>query len=122
MTYDQKGQHGIIVLKRGRTTDLTVGRASNIFSYTRNYFGCDQISKEWVILSFNPKSGPFSEKGDSGSVIVDGTGRIGGILTGGIGIGDSVDLTYATPASFVLKVIRSNDVLAKASPSEGPAS
>ncbi|KAJ7917485.1 hypothetical protein B0H13DRAFT_2441821 [Mycena leptocephala] len=41
-----------------------------------------KISREWAILPFDTKSGPFSDVGDSGSVVVDGQGRIGGLLTG----------------------------------------
>jgi hypothetical protein len=36
-TYDSNGELGIMVIKLGRTTDLTVGRANNIFSCTRHY-------------------------------------------------------------------------------------
>jgi hypothetical protein len=75
-----------MVIKRGRTTSLTVGRANNVFSFTRRYFGDSRVSKEWAILPFDSKSGAFSEKGDSGSVVVDGAGRIGGLLTGGSGL------------------------------------
>ena len=34
-----------------------------------------------LVLPRNSKSGPFSARGDSGSVVVDGIGRICGILT-----------------------------------------
>ncbi|KAK0497408.1 hypothetical protein EDD18DRAFT_1384333 [Armillaria luteobubalina] len=99
--YDQNDERCIIVLKRGKT-----GRANNIFSY--------------FILPYDNKSGASSAKGDSNSVIVDGAGRIGGLLTGGAGITDSLDVTYATPIGFVLKTIRANKVLAKAYPRAGP--
>ncbi|KAI9460356.1 hypothetical protein F5148DRAFT_1286879 [Russula earlei] len=42
-----------------------------------------KTSKEWAILPYDSKSGQFSDRGDSGSIIVDGLGRIGGLLTGG---------------------------------------
>ncbi|KAK7447030.1 hypothetical protein VKT23_014243 [Stygiomarasmius scandens] len=102
---DQNGDPCLMVIKRGSATGLTIGRANNIFSYTRNYFGDDNasISKEWAILPFNSKSGPFSDKGDSGSVIVDGLGRIGGLITSGAGLKDTPDVTYATPVNFLLK-------------------
>lgn len=68
------------------------------------------ISQEWAILPFESKSGPFSDKGDSGSVIVDGLGRIGGLLTGGAGATPSSDITYAMPISFLIKRMESNGV------------
>ncbi|KAJ7439344.1 hypothetical protein FB451DRAFT_1302210 [Mycena latifolia] len=102
---DQNDEPCLMVIKRGNTTGLTVGRANDICSYTRNYYGDDtaKISKEWAILPLDYKSGAFSDKGDSGSVIVDGLGRIGGLLTGGAGATTSSDITYATPISFLLR-------------------
>jgi hypothetical protein len=94
------------VAKRGSATGLTVGCANNVFSYTRIYddsgVACG-ISKEWAILALNEKSGVFSAKGDSGSVVVDSNGRLGGLITSGAGSAGAYDITYATPISFVLK-------------------
>ena len=92
--------------------------ANNSFSYTRrNDFGYeDRISEEWAILPFDHKSGPFSAQGDSGSIVVDGEGRIGGILTGIWGVADSLDVSYATPANFILKANRGCKEFAKAYP------
>lgn len=73
---------------------MTVGRANNIFSYTRVYSGnITGVSKEWAILPFDNRSGPFSDKGDSGAAVVDGHGRIGGLLTGGAGPTEIPDIT-----------------------------
>ncbi|KAE9397856.1 hypothetical protein BT96DRAFT_859655 [Gymnopus androsaceus JB14] len=109
---DQNGKPCLIVIKRGSTTGLTVGRANGVFSYTREYFqdGEPETSKEWAILQFDSKSGAFSAKGDSGAVVVDGLGRMGGLLTGASGgTGrDSLDITYATPISFILKSMEEN--------------
>ncbi|KZT18106.1 hypothetical protein NEOLEDRAFT_1246600 [Neolentinus lepideus HHB14362 ss-1] len=70
--YDQYGERCILVLKKGKTTGLTVGRANTIVSYTRQYFGNKTfIAKEWSILSFDKGPGAFSDKGDSGAVVVD---------------------------------------------------
>lgn len=104
-TRDQNNEPCIIVIKRGNTTGLTVGRANGILSYARMYYDGDntKTSKEWAILPFEHKSGPFSERGDSGSVIVDGRGRIGGLLTSGAGTILSSDITYATPICFLLQ-------------------
>jgi hypothetical protein len=90
----------LMVIKRGKTTGLTIGRANDVFSYARFE---EQTSKEWAILPFNSKSGSFSKGGDSGSVIVDGIGRIGGLLTGGAGAAPFSDISYATPIGFLLK-------------------
>jgi len=99
-----------MVIKRGNTTGLTVGRANDICSHACNYYDCDkaETSKEWAIFPFDSKSGAFSAKGDSGSVIVDDLGRIGGLLTGGAGAMPSSDITYATPISFLLKRMQDN--------------
>ncbi|KAK0458222.1 uncharacterized protein EV420DRAFT_1544249, partial [Desarmillaria tabescens] len=107
---DQNDDPCLMVIKHGNTTNLTVGRANDICSYARNYYNDDkaETSKEWAILPFDSKSGPFSAKGDSGSVIVDGQGRIGGLLTGGAGAMSSSDITYATPISFLLKRMQEN--------------
>ena len=107
---DQNGEPCLIVMKRGKTTGLTVGRANPISSYVRNYYGNGdtQTSKEWAIFPYDNKSGPFSAKGDSGSGIVDCFGRLGGLLTGGDGVSESSDVTYATPISFILDSLKAN--------------
>ena len=60
------------------------------------------------LSSHPPVSGSFSDRGDSGSVIVDGLGRIGGLLTSGTGVTPSSDITYATPISFLLRRMHDN--------------
>ncbi|KAG8685631.1 hypothetical protein FRC11_010304, partial [Ceratobasidium sp. 423] len=103
-TLDSNGEPCLIVLKRGNTTGLTVGCANNVFSYVRNYYDDNvKTSKEWAILPRDSKSGDFSDLGDSGSVIVDGLGRMGGLLTSGAGSRSDLDITYATPITFLLK-------------------
>ncbi|CAA7263668.1 unnamed protein product [Cyclocybe aegerita] len=107
-TLDKNDEPCLVVLKRGNTTGLTVGRANNVFSYARTDYHNDdraEASKEWAILPFDSKSHAFSKTGDSGSVIVDGLGRIGGLLTSGSSAKPSSDIniTYATPISFLLK-------------------
>ena len=108
--FDQEGNKCLMVIKRGKATGLTIGRANNILSYTRQCFnhGDHQISKEWAILPFDAESGAFLGEGDSGSVIVDGRGRIGGLLTGGAGTTPSFDVTYATPINFLLRRMQEN--------------
>jgi hypothetical protein len=104
---DEDGEKCIMVLKNGGNTGRTIGRANTIFSYTRHHFENSPgiISKEWAILPVDRKSGPFSAPGDSGSVIVDGRGRFGGLLTGGSGATETPDITYATPISIVLECL-----------------
>jgi hypothetical protein len=98
---------------------LTVGRATTFVSYTRKYSSDNNnnntaVSKELTILPFDMSSGAFSAKGDSGSVVVDGAGRVVGILTGGGGAMDSIDVTYVTPITFVMEIIRRYKPLANA--------
>ncbi|KAG0123145.1 hypothetical protein HOY82DRAFT_511576 [Tuber indicum] len=107
---DENGNQCILVMKRGSATGLTLGRANNIVSFVRNYFNQSDplTSKEWAIYPYNNRSGPFSARGDSGSAIVDYKGRLGGLITGGSGLTDSTDITYATPVSFILDSLKSH--------------
>jgi hypothetical protein len=100
---------------------LTVGRALNFFAYVRKYIGNNDtiVSKEWAVISRDDKSTVFSAPGDSGSAVVDGAGRIGGIITSGCGHSDEyeedhTDVTYVTPIDFVMEVIRGHKPLANA--------
>ncbi|KAG8941303.1 hypothetical protein FRC04_004622 [Tulasnella sp. 424] len=63
---------------------------------------------EWGIINYDSKSEGFSGPGDSGSIIADIRGRIGGMLTGGSGKTKSSDMTYATPFWWLLKRIKAN--------------
>ena len=107
---DRDGEPCLLVIKNGNTTGVTIGRATGIFSYVRKYFDnkTHQTSMEWAILPYDNKSGVFSAPGDSGSIIVDGRGRIGGLLTGGAGKTESSDITYATPFFWLLPRIKQN--------------
>ena len=55
------------------------------------------MSKEVAVILRNSKSVPSSEPGGSGSSVVDGEGRIAGLLMGGAGATDSSDYIYVTP-------------------------
>ncbi|PWW72935.1 hypothetical protein C7212DRAFT_359997 [Tuber magnatum] len=96
---DQNYEPCLIVMKRGNTTGLTIGRANNVSSF----------STEWAICPYDKKSGPFSEPGDSGSSVVDCLGRLGGLITSGSGATDSTDITYATPITFIMDSLRKNE-------------
>ncbi|RXW21419.1 hypothetical protein EST38_g4429 [Candolleomyces aberdarensis] len=111
---DENGEPCLLVLKRGMGSGLTLGKGSGAMSYTRTYFeGSEpQVSREWAILPYDlhtihTSGEAFSSAGDSGSAVLDGRGRVGGILTGGAARAgadpDRHDITYATPAAFLLE-------------------
>jgi hypothetical protein len=104
---DEDGEPCFMVLKRGNATDLTIGRGNNTFSFVRHYVKDKEhrTSKEWPVLSYDEKSGAFSSQGDSGAVVVDGRGRIGGLITSGSSSTDSLCITYATPIEFLMERI-----------------
>jgi hypothetical protein len=58
---------------------------------------------EWVILSFDNKSGAFSAPGDSGAVVADGSRYIGGT-----GWTPAKDITYVTSINSVMEFIKVN--------------
>ncbi|KAH9955048.1 hypothetical protein BGW80DRAFT_1258334 [Lactifluus volemus] len=106
---DQDGRACITVMKRGKTTGLTLGRGLNYMAYVRKYLPDSDtaaVSKEWAVIPRDKQAGAFSAKGDSGAVVVDGMGRMAGMLTGGSGNADSSDVTYVTPIEFIMGVIR----------------
>ncbi len=110
---DNNNKPCLLVIKNGSTSGVTIGRATGIFSYTRRYFedAAPQRSKEWAILPYDKHTHTFSEAGDSGSIVVDGHGRIGGLLTGGCGMpigGVTTDVTYVTPFFWLWPRIKSN--------------
>jgi hypothetical protein len=76
------------------------------------------MSKEVCVLPRNSKSGPFSACGDSGSVVIDGTGRVCGILTGGHGTTDVSDCTFVTSIDFLLRRLKSYGIEANINPSD----
>ncbi|KIH87724.1 hypothetical protein SPBR_08923 [Sporothrix brasiliensis 5110] len=110
-----------IVFKRGRSTGITVGLALDIQSTTRAYLRegiMEQESYEWAIIHASgidknrepaKKIQSFTEAGDSGSVVFDITGRIGGLVVRGTNHAmrhlQGYDITYATPMEHLLKDI-----------------
>ena len=109
--FDHDNEPCLLVIKNGATTGVTIGRATGIFSAVREYFpnGTHHTSHEWAICNYDNKSGVFSACGDSGSVIVDGLGRIGGLLTGGAGRTESSDIAYATPWFWLFECIKADE-------------
>ncbi|KAG9080475.1 hypothetical protein FRC06_006532 [Ceratobasidium sp. 370] len=108
---DADGEPCLLVVKRGNATGTTLGRTTGVFSVVREYFGdmsINQTSMEWGILNYDSKSDVFSGPGDSGSIIADVRGRIGGMLTAGSGKTQASDMTYATPFWWLLERIRAS--------------
>ncbi|KAJ8522648.1 hypothetical protein ONZ45_g806 [Pleurotus djamor] len=95
------------VIKRGAATGLTIGRASGILSIVHDE-DTNTESYEWPIFNYDGDS-PFCAPGDSGSVIVDGKGRIGGMLTTSVrrdGLTSASFITYATPMYRIWEEVR----------------
>ena len=109
---DHNDEACLYVIKNGLTTGgATIGQGTGIFSHVREYFPnqAPQTSIEWAILPYyDNNKGAFSISGDTGSVIVDGRGRYGGILSGGANKTTSSDITYATPIWWLLEDIKAN--------------
>ena len=103
---DLDGEPCSLVVKNGTATNATLGCANGAFSIVREYSmntDTHSTSMEWAIVNYDSESGAFSEPGDSGAIIADIRGRIGGLLTGGAGKTKSSDLTYATPFWWLLR-------------------
>ncbi|TDL17861.1 hypothetical protein BD410DRAFT_534844 [Rickenella mellea] len=100
---DANGEVCFIVVKNGNSTGVTIGRATGIESFVREYDkkGVRATSMELAIYSYGHKDGAFSAPGDSGAIIADGKGGIVGIITGGAGQRGSIDVTYASPFQWV---------------------
>lgn len=111
--WDSDGEPCLLLVKNGNATGTTIGRATGIRSVVRKYeyfkdMLTEQTSMEWAIVNYSSKSEVFSKRGDSGSIIADTRGRIGGMLTSGTGKGEVPDITYATPFWWLLQRIRAN--------------
>ena len=100
---DKNGEPCLMVAKMGPITGLTWGRANEVKSVRLT--DPDVVSKEWCVVGL-PTSQSFSKKGDSGSVVFDLEGHIGGIMTSGAGWNDRMDTTYVTPMVWLLRDIK----------------
>jgi hypothetical protein len=96
---DMYGQRILMVVKNGLATGTTIGCANGLDSFTRVYSHYDIMgtSVQTAILPYNQQLGPFSAPGDSGSIILDRSGRIVALLTAGAGSTNEMDITYGTP-------------------------
>ncbi|KAI1788488.1 hypothetical protein LXA43DRAFT_974817 [Ganoderma leucocontextum] len=97
---DIYNQKCLLVVKNGTTTATTFGRVNGLESFIRHYppYGINETSTEIAVLGYSKDHTRFSDSGDSGSIVLDRTGRIVGVLTtGGGGLTDSTDISYITP-------------------------
>ncbi|KEP49280.1 hypothetical protein V565_103710 [Rhizoctonia solani 123E] len=95
------------VLKRGFTTNTTVGTVTRYMSFVRKYFPTGNLeSIELPIIPHENETGTFSKGGDSGSTIVSPHGEFVSLLTGGTnkGTGGS-DITYSTMFEWVWELV-----------------
>ncbi|KAJ3803887.1 hypothetical protein F5876DRAFT_84203 [Lentinula aff. lateritia] len=109
--WDSDHEPCLLVVKNGHATGTTFGHANGPFLVVRTYpldMLTQHTSMEWGILNYDSKSEVFLNSSDSGSIIADIRGQIGGMLTGGAGSTDSSDLTYATSFWWLLKHIKAN--------------
>jgi hypothetical protein len=107
----QPTAHPCCIGKDGNTTGLTVGRYAGIVSFLENELGV--VSRELGIYNSGLNvAEPFSDQGDSGSLVWqhmrDGMARMVGQLRSGRNKGGSTGnhLTYATPAWYLLKQVK----------------
>lgn len=96
------------VLKRGFTTNTTVGTLTRFMSFVRKYGAPSNMeSLEVPILSHEHDSGTFSKGGDSGSLIVSPLGEFVALLTSGTNKGtDGSDITFATLFEWVWELVK----------------
>jgi hypothetical protein len=93
--------------RTSNATKTTLGHVNSIFSIVCKYFtdmSVNQTLMEWGIINYDSKVEVFSEPGDSGAIITDICGCIGGSS----GKTESSDLSYATPFWWLLQRIRAN--------------
>lgn len=99
----RNGEQCLIVVKNGATTGVTLGRATGIESFVREYkdYAIYSTSMEIAVYPYSHKDDTFSAPGDSGSVVGDANSHIVGMLTSGAGQTDSTDVTYVSPYYFL---------------------
>jgi hypothetical protein len=106
-----------MAMMNGMKSGLKVGRLNTMEAFCRTYFPDEPPidSLEVCVLPRDTSSGPFSERGDSGSAVVDGKGRVCGILTGGNGIKTvpMSDCSFITSINFLLSRLKDFDIHAE---------
>jgi len=107
---DKDSRRCLFVIKNSLRTGVTIGRLNGVKSFIRKYHpnGDHKTSMELAISPYScgPEADPFSERGDSRSIIVDPTGCIVGLLTGRTGLTGSTDITYATSFYWIMERIK----------------
>ncbi|TCD65996.1 hypothetical protein EIP91_001943 [Steccherinum ochraceum] len=106
---DRSGQPLHHVLQRAPTTLTTVGCLSGFESHVRKYSAAGHVdSVELPIFKYDvdDKTGPFAQRGDSGSLVVDLLGRSVALLNSGTGRPYLPDITYGTPMHWLWDVIQ----------------
>ena len=105
---DVNGEKCLLVVKNGLATGTTLGRATGMESFARvcNEYGIAETSIEIAVLPYGNTKGAFSAPGDSGSIVLDRNGRILGMLTGGAGTDNRMDVTYLTPYWYIEEQIK----------------
>lgn len=106
---DVHGEKCLLVVKHGMATGTTVGRVNGPKSFTRiyTYRGINLTSMEIAVLTHGQPYGKSSSRGDSGLVVLERSGRIVGIITGGAGPTDKTDISYLTPYWWIEEQIKS---------------
>ncbi|KAF4619733.1 hypothetical protein D9613_004713 [Agrocybe pediades] len=124
LTHNMRDEHDepcLLVIKSRSASGVTVGRATGSFALVRDE-ETGKVSKQWAIYNYYEKRDRsyFAECGDSGSVVVDRNGRIGGMIVGGSGCWSStlmalkkgeadefdVHVTYATPMWWIMDRVK----------------
>ncbi|KAI2631872.1 hypothetical protein GGR54DRAFT_634643 [Hypoxylon sp. NC1633] len=102
------GKGVILVVKLGRATGTTMGWDTEIESYTRTVdeYSIKETSEEMAVLPYGNANGPFSAPDDSGSILFDRKGRIFGMLSGGAGTTNEINITYLTPCWYIEDYIK----------------
>jgi hypothetical protein len=95
------------VFKRGLATHTTIGCLSGLKSRVRRYFTSGtEDSLEVAVYPHSKELSPFSKAGDSGSIIVDASGKFVALLTAGAGLTDVSDITYGLPICWLWELIK----------------
>ena len=96
------------VMKHGLATLTTIGCLNGFKSFVRRYYMLGSLdSIEAATYPYVNDTGPFSRRGDSGSIIVDSLGKFVALLITNTGSTASFsDVTYGMPIDLLWEVIK----------------